>query len=270
MLSLLLACTTTVALATGTAAATAPATVPASHIRTIAWTAFGIDQSIRVYSDDARPWELALESRPNTWLRSIVGPIFSTVEFHTSIEDAPQHTAKIHTEIDQELSFDLVRWLDDSGQSGAVLQQLLSSARCSMEGQCTASTVAWPEHPHCPSSTSVAAWDGGLLELSRMLVATECFSDQDVGVQPESFWIDGWNDGVMTLAIQREHCDEASTDCRAEVSFVELAPPPAWRPWLDDAAGERGHLPRLAPKRAETEAAAEDPPLALPSLAANL
>ena len=248
MLSLLLACITTLS----SAAQTETASPGGVHLRTIAWSVFGVEQSVRVTANDARPWELALESEPDTWLRSIVGPFFSTVEFKEADADGLHHTARVVTRIDSDASFDLVNWLDHSSQSGTVLAQLLGGPRCSMEGTCAASENRWPDHPHCPSARSVAAWDGGILELSRMLVATECFTDRQVGIQPGAFWIDGWKDGVVTLAIQREHCLEAAAECHGEVSFVTMTPPKAWRPWLDDAAEHHGHLPRLAPKAKKT------------------
>ncbi len=266
MFSLLLACTTAAALSS--AAQTEAPTPSATHVRAIVWSVFGVEQSVRVASDDARPWELALESEPDTWLRSIVGPFFSTVEFQDADAQGQHHTARVVTRIDDEASFDLVRWLDGSGQSGAVLAQLLTGPRCSMEGVCAASETPWPEHPHCPSAASIGAWDGGILELSRMLVDSECFSDAQVGIQEGAFWIDAWENGTVTLAVQREHCLDQDADCRGEVSFVAMTPPKAWRPWLADAAEHKGHLPQLGPKPPVTDASpAASESDALPSLA---
>jgi|GEM_PF-2328235 len=266
MLSLLLACTTAAALSSA-AQAEAP-TPSAVHVRTIAWSVFGVDQSVRVTSNDERPWELSLESQPDTWLRSIVGPFFSTVQFADPDEHGKHHTAQVVTRVDSETSFDLVNWLDGSKQSGAVLAQLLTGPRCSMEGTCMPNEAAWPEHPHCPSVEGLQAWDGGLLELSRMLVATECFSDADLGIQAGAFWIDGWENDTVTLAVQREFCIDQDADCRGEVSFVTMTPPKAWRPWLDEAAKHRGHLPHLAPRELLDETPAAEPePAGLPSLA---
>ncbi len=266
MLAFLLACTTAAVLSS---AAQAEAPTPSSvHVRTIAWSVFGVDQSVRVASDDARPWELTLESQPDTWLRSIVGPFFSTVEFKDADADGEHHTARIVTRVDSEASFDLVRWLDGSGQSGPVLTQLLTAPRCSMEGTCEDNETAWPDHPHCPSAESIRSWDGGILELSRMLVATECFSDAQVGIQADAFWIDGWDDTTVTLAVQREFCIDQSAACQGEVSFVTMTPPKTWRPWLDEAAKHRGHLPRLAPSEpVEPVETAETKDEGLPSLA---
>lgn len=269
MLALLLACTTAFTSAAAQAEAPAPSAV---QIRTIVWTAFGVEQSVRVSSDDARPWELALESQPDTWLRSIVGPFFSTVAFQEADADGQHHTAQVVTRIENEASFDLVTWLDGSKQSGSVLAQLLSEPRCSMEGTCTVQATLWPEHPHCPSVDALRAWDGGILELSQMLVDTQCFTDAQVGIQADAFWIDAWEGGVVTLAIQREHCIDASSECSGEVSFVSLTPPKSWRPWLDEANEHRGHLPRLAPSPnvapTSTGTETEEPSVAgLPSLA---
>ena len=266
MLALLLAFTTGLA-----SAAQAEAAQPSAiHLRTIAWSVFGVDQSVRVASNEERPWELALESNPNTWLRSIVGPFFSTVEFQDADTDGRHHTARILTRIDGEVSFDLVNWLDGSGQGGAVLAQLLTGPRCSMEGTCVDTETPWPDHPHCPSAKSIAAWDGGILELSAMLVDTECFTDRLVGIQADAFWIDDWKNGTVTLAVQREFCLDESADCRGEVSFVTMTPPKAWRPWLDAATKHRGHLPKLAPEASvEQSEKPEKPaePEGLPSLA---
>jgi hypothetical protein len=267
MLSLLLAFTTAAA-TTSAAQAEAP-TPSAVHMRTIAWSVFGVEQSVRVTSDDSRPWELALESHTNTWLRSIVGPFFSTVQFREPDAAGEHHTARIVTRIDSETSFDLVNWLDSSGQSGPVLAQLLTGPRCSMEGACEGEPVPWPEHPHCPSEASVRSWDGGTLELSRMLVASECFSDAQIGIQADAFWVDDWEAGTVTLAVQREHCLDTTAQCHGEVSFVDLAPPKAWRPWLDAAAKHRGHLARLAPSQPAPEPTPSNEPSLtdLPSLA---
>lgn len=267
MLALLLACTTAF---TSAAAQTEAPSPSAAQIRTIAWSAFGVEQSVRVSSDDARPWELALESQPDTWLRSIVGPFFSTVAFKDADAEGQHHTAQILTRVENEASFDLVTWLDGSKQSGKVLAQLVSEPRCSMEGTCTPQETPWPEHPHCPSIEALGAWDGGILELSRMLVDTECFSDAQVGIQANAFWIDSWEGGTVTLAVQREHCIDASVACRGEVSFVTMTPPKAWRSWLDEANEHRGHLPRLAPSPDASSAGTqtEDPGVqGLPSLA---
>lgn len=268
MLSLLLAFITAAAPESAAQAETPPAS--ATHMRTITWSVFGVEQSVRVSSDESRPWELALESHADTWLRSIAGPFFSTVQFREADPNGEQHTARVVTRVDSEASFDLVTWLDGSKQSGAVLAQLLTSPRCSMEGTCATAQSTWPEHPHCPSLEAVTAWDGGLLELSRMLVASECFSDAQVGIQADAFWIDEWENGEVTLAVQREHCLDTTATCRGEVSFITMTPPKMWRPWLDDAAKHRGHLARLAPSPTapETSPAAPEPALGdLPSLA---
>ncbi len=268
MLSLLLACTTAAALSS--AAQTEGAAPSAVHVRAIVWSVFGVEQSVRVSSDEARPWELALESQPDTWLRSIVGPFFSTVQFQDADAAGSHHTARVVTRIDSDASFDLVRWLDGSGQAGPVLAQLLTAPRCTMEGSCAANETPWPEHPHCPSAASISAWDGGILELSQLLVDTECFSDAQVGIQADAFWIDGWENGTVTLAVQREHCLDQDADCRGEVSFVSMTPPKAWRAWLNAAAEHKGHLPRLAPQSPPPEAttpAESDDSDELPSLA---
>lgn len=269
MLSLLLACTTTLAFA-AEADAAIPTSPPTVQVRTIAWSVFGVDQSVRVLSDDDKPWELALESEPKTWLRSIVGPMFSTVQISEASDGTPE-VAQIITRIDDDAPFDLIQWIDTSDQSGAALAQLLTNPRCTMEGQCDETSLAWPDHPHCPSAESIAAWDGGILELSRMLVATECFTDAQIGIQPEAFWIDDWQDGQVTLAVQREHCLGDEGACRGEVSFVKLTPPASWRPWLEEAYAHRGHLSRLAPPPAKKEAPASKPQPeqvdALPSVA---
>ena len=263
MLALLLAFTTGLSSA-AQAEAPPPSTI---HLRTIAWSVFGVEQSVRVASNEDRPWELALESNPDTWLRSIVGPFFSTVEFQDANAEGEHHTARILTRIDSEVSFDLVNWLDGSKQAGPVLAQLLTAPRCSMEGTCADDETPWPDHPHCPSAKSIAAWDGGILELSRMLVDTECFTDRQVGIQADAFWIDDWKDGEVTLAVQREFCLDDSADCRGEVSFVTMTPPKAWRPWLDEAAKHHGHLPKLAPEESVTKPDEPTEPEGLPSLA---
>lgn len=262
MLSLLLACTTALFSAAQTDAPP-PATV---HLRTIAWSVFGVEQSVRVASNDQRPWELALESQPDIWLRSIVGPFFSTVEFQDANAAGEHHTARIVTRVDGDVNFDLVNWLDASDQAGPVLSQLLTAPRCSMEGTCEPNETPWPDHPHCPSAASIAEWDGGLLELSRMLVATECFTDAGVGIQAGSFWIDNWKNGTVTLAVQREHCLDQSVECHGEVSFVTMTPPKSWRPWLDEAAKHRGHLARLAPEDRTPRPDPKPEPQGLPSL----
>ncbi len=267
MLALLLACTTAL---TSAAQTEAPSPTSAVQMRTIVWTAFGVEQSIRVTSNDARPWEITLESQPDTWLRSIVGPFFSTVAFKDADAQGEHHTAQVLTRIDSGTSFDLVTWLDGSKQSGKVLEQLVSEPRCSMEGTCVAQQTPWPEHPHCPSSGALKAWDGGILELSRMLVDSGCFTDAQVGIQADAFWIDSWEGGVVTLAVQREHCIDTSAACIGEVSFVTMTPPKSWRPWLDEASEHHGHLPLLAPSPSDSPAATQtqDPtPGDLPSLA---
>ena len=269
MLSLLLACTTAAALTSAVEAQPVPNNPV--HVRTIAWSIFGVDQSVRVTSNDARPWELSLENAPDVWLRSIVGPFFSTVEFHDPDANGEHHTAQVVTRIDSAIAFDLVNWIDHSRQSGPVLAQLLSNPRCTMEATCETPAPAWPEQPQCPSAAAIESWDGGMMELSRMLVSTGCFTDAQVGIQAGAFWIDGWDGESVTLAIQREHCLDADANaCRGEVSFVAMKPPKSWHPWLTDAKDRHGHLPRLAPAPSEP---APEPPAApaterpLPSLA---
>ena len=104
MLALLLAFTTGLSSA-AQAEAPPPSTI---HLHTIAWSVFGVEQSVRVASNEDRPWELALESNPDTWLRSIVGPFFSTVQWQDADAQGQHHTARVLTRIDGDVSFDLV------------------------------------------------------------------------------------------------------------------------------------------------------------------
>jgi hypothetical protein len=235
---------------------------PAESTTTIRWKVRGISHSLDVQRNDGG--DLALVGRDSEYLRSVVGPLMSTLHRRTwQGESGTYRTLRIVTETQGPYVFDLVSWLDKSGQSGIVLRQLLESSTCDFDGKCGAPLARWPTRPQCPSAESLAAYDGGFVEMSRLLVDTQCFTEEQIRVQPEAFWVDDWNGEHVTLAVQREHCKESTTACDGRVSFVSFRPPRMWNDWLENAASAKGYLPRML-ATAHNAGPVQGPPAAKP------
>ena len=216
---------------------------PAQTTQTIHWKVRGMSHALDVEKTEAG--DLALVGRDGEYLRSIVGPMMSTLQRKTWQGEAGTYrTLRISTETQGPYPFDLVQWIDQSGQAGSVLRQMLESSTCDFNGKCGAPAGRWPTRPQCPSPAALSAYDGGFLEMSRLLVDAQCFTEEQVRVQPEGFWIDGFDGERITMAIQREHCQESTSACDGRVSFVSMTPPRAWNRWLENAAAGQGFLPR--------------------------
>ena len=209
--------------------------------RTVTWSFGGVSHSLRVRPDKD---DLALQDRDHAWLRSVVGPMMSTLHHRTMGE---YHSLQVRTEYQGQYQFDLIGWLDESGQSGSAILQLLTGPACRLKGSCEPRYFAWSDRPHCPSPKAVAAWDGGFVELAGMLVSAECVTDEAIGVEPGAFWVDNYDGGTVTLAVAREHCEQQPRTCNGVVSYISVAPPEDWKPWLEAAQAGRGYLPKLAP-----------------------
>lgn len=212
--------------------------------RVIAWSFEGRAHRlpVRAVGDD-----LVVVGRPQMRLRSAVGPFVSLLEDRTWVtESGGYRTQKIVVETYGTQSFDLITWLDRSNQSGVVMSQLVQGPRCMIGGDCEPPRADWPARPQCPSLPAVQRWDGGFVELANALVEAGCFTDQEVGIQSEGFWIDSFDGERIGLAVQREHCEAARSACGAVVSFVMLRPPTAWLDWLEQARDGGGYLPRVA------------------------
>lgn len=229
-----------------TTTANAPLERPATEVQAVTWSVRGISHTLRVRSDaDAG---LKLIDRPHEYLRSVVGPMVSTLMDHSwTADNGGYRTLKVVTEYQGKYQFDLIGYLDASGQSGPVLAQLLQNRSCLLDGDCTLDPSAWPSHPHCPSAKALNAYDGGFVEMANMLVTAECFASDAVRIEPESFWVESWNGEKVTMAVQRDHCEGARSACGGAFTRVELTPPPAWKTWLDDANAGKGYLPVPAP-----------------------
>lgn len=210
---------------------------------TIEWTVRGVSHSLEVQSEE--DGSLALTGREGEYLRSVVGPLLSTLHRKTWTGEAGTYrTLKISTEMQGRYPFDLVSWIDESGQSGMVLRQMLDNSTCDFDGKCGAPQGRWPARPQCPSPGALAAYDGGFVEMSRLLIDAHCFAEEQVRLQPESFWVDDWDGSLVTLAVQREHCEASTSACDGRITFVKIRPPRVWNGWLEDAAAGRGYLPR--------------------------
>lgn len=231
------------ALVSNAAQAPAPADAASSPATTtIRWTVRGISHSLKIAATPSG--DLGLVGREGEFLRSVVGPMMSTLHKKTFKGDSGTYrTLELKTETQGPYPFDLVSWLDASGQSGMALRQILESSTCDFRSNCGAPAGRWPSRPQCPSADSLAAYDGGLLEMSRLLVEAQCFTEEQVRIQPEAFWIDAWDGKEVTLAVQRERCHESTTACDGRMSFVTFRPPRRWNGWLEDAAAGKGYLP---------------------------
>ena len=216
-------------------AATGPAVPP------IRWTVDGISHALRVETTDG---ELALADRPHATLRSVVGPMVSTLHQQWWTADSGGYvTTKIVTEYEGSYEFDLIGWLDQSGQAGLALRQLAEGERWSLDGvNAIATAQGWPDRPQCPSPDGLARWDGGFVEMANLLVTAECVSDGAVGIEPDAFWVDAWDGKTVTLAVQREHCEAQRSACGGAFSRLKIRPPERWLPWLEDAVEGRGYV----------------------------
>lgn len=213
--------------------------IEARTVHSIEWKVGAIGHTLRVRSDGN---EFKLIDRPHTWLRSIVGPMVSTFVHRRWQSDRGNYqTIEVVTQYQGEYQFDLIGWLDDSGQAGLAARQLLEQATVGLvDGELD--PPKWPTRPQCPTPDSLQAWDGGFVELSAMLVTAQCFSDDDIRIEPESFWVEHWDGQSMTLAVQRHHCEAQRSACDGGVVYLRIRPPQIWNDWLENATSGQGFV----------------------------
>lgn len=208
----------------------------------IAWSLEGLEQTLVVRG--AEDGELTLVDRPDELLRSVVGPIVSTLKRkHWLAENGGYVDLAIVTERRGAYHFDLLAWVDASKQSGAFMRQLLTAERCGLDSDCRPAE-AWPSAARCPSAQAVAAWDGAFNDLASALLRSSCFTAEALALEAGSFWIDDAQGDHVRLAVQREHCDGDRSSCMGSLVYVDLRAPKAWQGWLADAKAGRGFLPR--------------------------
>jgi len=213
-----------------------------AQLQHIAWSWEGLAQTLAVRS--SVDGELALVDRPDELLRSVVGPMVSTLKRkHWLAESGGYVDLAIVTERRGAYHFDLLAWVDASRQSGAFMRQLLTVERCGLDSDCHPAP-AWPTAARCPTAQGVAAWDGAFADLASALLRSSCFTAEALALEAGSFWIDDAQGELVRLAVQREHCDGDRSSCIGSLVYVDLRAPEAWHDWLADAKAGKGFLPR--------------------------
>lgn len=215
-------------------------------VRTIRWSHGGITHAM-----DVRPegQDLQILSRPDAYLRTAIGPLVAVVHRGSlEREGKTVHRSRIETQLQGRTeAFDLIGWLDESGQSGMALRQLVEARVCDTQGRCASKPeVTWSSRPDCPSAEALEQWDGGFVEMANVLIGAQCVPEAAVQLEPGAFWVDDWDGRRVTLAVQRDHCDASPKPCNAHVSYLQMTPPASWRAWLSSAIEGQGHVARLS------------------------